>query len=379
MKINEFKVETWMTDHENDCQYNLTETCVSSLSLSDLQQFVSENIVESMMSMKMDYGPIVGSKRLKKAILSLYEQGDLENITITHGAINANELVLMSLLEAGDHIVSLFPTYQQMYDFPLSLGCEVSLIHLKEEKNWLPDIEDFRSCMQKNTKMICLNSPNNPTGTTIPIPLMKEVIALAKAYDCYILCDEIYRGVDTENQELYPSWSDYYDKAIVTQSLSKVFSFAGLRLGWVKGPKDVIDLINYRRDYHIISSGQLDDYLACLVLENKDVILKRSIAICQRNKDILKQWLAQEPLVSCVIPRHGTVCFLHYHLDIPSAYFCEKLQEETGVFFVPGSAFDKEYHLRFGFTQDEKTMKEGLMTFSHWLRQFDQKPIEVIL
>lgn len=66
MKINEFKVETWMTDHENDCQYNLTETCVSSLTLSELQQFVSENISDHIMSMKMDYGPIVGSQRLKK-------------------------------------------------------------------------------------------------------------------------------------------------------------------------------------------------------------------------------------------------------------------------------------------------------------------------
>lgn len=379
MKLNEFKVETWMTDHENDCQYNLTETCVSSLSLLELQQFVQEDIAKQMMSMKMDYGPIVGSTRLKKAILSLYEQGGLENITITHGAINANELVLMSLLEKGDHVISLFPTYQQMYDFPLSLGCEVSLILLKEENDWLPTIEDFESCIQEHTKMICLNSPNNPTGTTIPLSLMKDIIKLAQKYDCYILCDEIYRGVDTESLELYPSFSDYYDKAIVTQSLSKVFSFAGLRLGWIKGPQEVIDLVNYRRDYHIISSGPLDDYLACLVLENKDVILKRSRDICQTNKLILKKWLDQEPLVSCVIPRHGTVCFLHYHLDIPSAEFCEKLQKEKGVFFVPGSAFDIEYHLRFGFTQDEKIIKEGLITFSKWLRQFDHQSIDIQL
>ena len=118
-----------------------------------------------------------------------------------------------------------------LVDFPLSLGCEVSLILLKEENDWLPTIEDFESCIQEHTKMICLNSPNNPTGTTIPLSLMKDIIKLAQKYDCYILCDEIYRGVDTESLELYPSFSDYYDKAIVTQSLSKVFSFAGLRLG----------------------------------------------------------------------------------------------------------------------------------------------------
>ena len=379
MKIAEFEVETWMTDHENHCRYNLTETCVSSLSLNDLQKYVQEDISKTIMSMTLDYGPIVGSSRLKQAILSLYETGTVENITIAHGAINANELVMISLLEPGDHIVSLFPSYQQMYDFPKSLGCEVSLIHLSEEKKWMPTIEDFKQCMRNNTKMICLNSPNNPTGTTLPLSFMKELITLAKDFDCYILCDEIYRGVNTITQTMSPSFSDYYDKAIVTQSLSKVFSFAGLRLGWIKGPQEVIDLVNYRRDYHIISSGPLDDYLACLVLENKDVILKRSRDICQTNKLILKKWLDQEPLVSCVIPRHGTVCFLHYHLDIPSAEFCEKLQKETGVFFVPGSAFDIEYHLRFGFTQDEKVIKEGLITFSKWLRQFDHQSIDIQL
>ena len=109
------------------------------------------------------------------------------------------------------------------------------------------------------------------------------------------------------------------------------------------------------------------------------MILKRSRDICQTNKLILKKWLDQEPLVSCVIPRHGTVCFLHYHLDIPSAEFCEKLQKETGVFFVPGSAFDIEYHLRFGFTQDEKIIKKGLITFSKWLRQFDHQSIDIQL
>ena len=157
MKIKEFEVETWMTNHETRCKYNLTETCVSSLSLNDLQQLTQEDISTTIMNMTMDYGPIVGSQRLKRAILSLYQTGNESNITITHGAINANELVMMSLLEPGDHVISLFPSYQQMYDFPLSLGCDVSFIQLNEKKQWMPTIEDFMHVMQDNTKMICLN------------------------------------------------------------------------------------------------------------------------------------------------------------------------------------------------------------------------------
>lgn len=370
MKIEEFEVETWMTDHETSCKYNLTETCVSSLSLNELQKYVDEDISKTIMNMTLDYGPIVGSNRLKDAILSLYQSGNYENVTITHGAINANELVMMSILEPGDHIISLFPSYQQMYDFPKSLGCDVSLIHLSEDKNWMPSIKEFEEAITNKTKMICLNSPNNPTGTTIPLQLIKEIVEFAKKYDCYILCDEVYRGMNASTGTLFPSFSDYYDKAIVTSSLSKVFSFAGLRLGWIKGCKEVIELINYRRDYHIISSGPLDDYLACLVLENKNKILQRSYDICKSNKDYLRQWLETEPLVSCVIPDDGTVCFLEYHLDIPSKQLSSQLQEETGIFFVPGSCFGVEFHLRFGFTHDLEYMKEGLNIFSRWLDKY---------
>ncbi|MEG0593566.1 MAG: aminotransferase class I/II-fold pyridoxal phosphate-dependent enzyme [Coprobacillus sp.] len=369
MRINEFEVETWMTEHETDCKYNLTETCVSSLSLHDLQQFVDEDISSTLMNMTMDYGPIVGSDRLKEAILSLYENGDKDNIAITHGAINANELVMMELLEEDDHVISLYPTYQQLYDFPKSLGCEVSFVKLDEDKNWMPALEEFSKVIQPNTKMFCLNSPNNPTGTTIPFELMLGIIELAKKNDCYILCDEIYRGVNTETSKMSPSFADYYEKAIVTQSLSKVFSFAGLRLGWIKAAKDIIHLIDLRRDYHIISSGPFNDYLASLVLENKDKILKRSHEICKRNKQVLHNWLKQEPLVSCVIPDEGTVCFLKYSLDIPSKVLAKKLQDETGVFFVPGSTFGIEYHLRFGFTHPTKEIEEGLAIFSKWLKK----------
>ncbi len=371
MKIPEFEVETWMTEHEVNYLYNLTETCVAALTLNDLQQIAQEDIVSKMMNITMDYGPIVGSLRLKNAILSLYETGTIDNITLTQGSINANELIMMTMLEPGDHVISLFPTYQQMYDFPRSLGCEVTLIHLDEEKNWMPTIQDFRQAIQPQTKMICLNSPNNPTGTIFSFDMMKQIIQLAKENDCYILCDEIYRGVNTTTKNMSPSFSDYYEKAIVTQSLSKVFSFAGLRLGWIKGPHDVIEAINFRRDYHIISNGPLNDYLGCLVLENKEQILKRSLNVCEQTKSFLREWLKQEPHISCVIPEEGTVCFLKYDMDIPSAQLCEQLQKETGIFFVPGSSFGVENHLRFGFTHVED-VKAGLPLFSKWLRQFDK-------
>ena len=85
----------------------------------------------------------------------------------------------------------------------------------------------------------------------------------------------------------------------------------------------------------------------------------------------MKEWLKAHPHLSCVIPKYGTVCFLKYDYKIDSNTFCEKLQEETGVFFVPGCCFDVGNHLRFGLANDSQIVKEGLEVFSNWLKKLD--------
>ena len=364
MYLKEFDVETWMTNHEQNCQYNLADTCVSDMSIHELESLIHKDLMGDLMHMRMDYGPITGSDCLKDAILSLYKTGTRDNVAVAHGAINANEHVMDTLLNKGDHVIALTPSYEQFYSYPASIGCEYDLVELNEDNNWEPVIDDFKQLIKPETKMFILNSPNNPTGTVIKQSLMEELIELARSHSIYILVDEIYRGM---NNTLCDSISDMYELGIATASLSKVYSFAGLRLGWIKGPKQLIDEINFRRDYTIISTGPWNDYLATVVLQHKDLILDRSRHIILENKKILKEWLEKEDLVECVIPEDGTVCFLHYLFDMPSKELCEKLQNDTGVFFVPGKAFNKEYHLRFGFTSDSKVIKEGLETFSSWI------------
>ena len=215
--------------------------------------------------------------------------------------------------------------------------------------------------------MICLNLPNNPTGTTLDHEEMQQLIQICKKHDLYVLVDEIYRGLYQEE-----SISDLYEKGIATSGLSKVLSTPGLRVGWIKTKdKELIRLINERRDYSIISSGPINDYLGALTLKYSKEILKRNREILEENKCYLKEWLKAHPHLSCVIPKYGTVCFLKYDYKIDSNTFCEKLQEETGVFFVPGCCFDVENHLRFGLANDSQIVKEGLEVFSNWLKKLD--------
>ena len=108
MRIDRFKVEEWFNEYESKAIYDLADTCVESLSINELLEITGEDINE-INSRKLNYGDIHGSDRLKNAICTLYNKQTPENITITHGAIGANQLVMLSLIERGDKVVSIIP------------------------------------------------------------------------------------------------------------------------------------------------------------------------------------------------------------------------------------------------------------------------------
>ena len=369
MKIQDFGVEMWMNAYENDCAYNLAETCVESLTVAELLALSGDTgqAFDDILHMKLTYGAIEGSARLRQAIASLFQTVETENIAVTHGAVGANGLTMLALVEPGDHVVSVLPTYQQMYSIPASIGAQVSILRLKEENGWLPDLAELEKLAKPGTKLICINNPNNPTGAVMDEAYLKEIGQIAKNCGAYLLCDEVYRGLTHEGNPFTGSIVDLYEKGISVGSMSKTFSLAGLRLGWVVGPAEFIARVNSQRDYHVISIGMIDDYLASLALENKEKILERNLAICRANGQMLSDWVSKEPHISYVKPKGGTIAFLKYDLPMPSAKLCRRLQAETGVMLLPGSALDMEGYLRIGYANNPQIIAKGLALFSDWL------------
>ena len=138
----------------------------------------------------------------------------------------------------------------------------MKLLPLKQENGWLPDLEELSRLAEGGVKLICLNNPNNPTGALMPEELLKEIIAIARRHNAYILCDEVYRHL-TQEEGYCPSIVDLYEKGVSVSSMSKVFSLAGVRLGWIasKDPK-VLEECLIHRDYDLISCGMLDEAVA---------------------------------------------------------------------------------------------------------------------
>lgn len=371
MKIRNFGVEIWMNGYETRCTHDLAETCVESLTIAQLLEISGQpqSALADLLPMKMTYGAIEGSERLRHAIAGTYARQGIGNVVVTHGAIGANALVHETLVEPGDRVISVLPTYQQHYSIPASYGADVQILELREENGFLPDLQELGRLATPGTRLIAINNPNNPTGSLMDATMLAEIATIARTCGAWVLCDEVYRGVDQEGDGFTASMADLYEKGISTGSMSKAYSLAGLRLGWIAAPEELIRAVSIHRDYNTISVGMLDDHFAALALENRDKVLARSQAITRGNLAILDAWVRQEPAIRYLKPRSGTTALLKYDLDMPSERFCIELLERTGVLLVPGSAMDMEGYLRIGYANGTDILREGLARISDFLRE----------
>ncbi|MFG6583338.1 aminotransferase [Sulfitobacter sp. 1A12779] len=369
MHIKTFGVEMWMNEFENHCRYNLAETCVDSITLGELIDMagVDNSVLGELRGMRMGYGAIEGLDRLRDAVAGLYENQSRENVLTTHGTIGANALVHQTLVSRGDHVIAIVPTYQQHYSIPESIGAEIELLHLRPENGFLPDLDELRAMMRPETRMIATNNPNNPTGALMDRAMLAEIAEIAQGSGAWVLCDEVYRGTDQAGDGYTASICDLYERGISTAGMSKAYSLAGLRVGWVAGPKTLLEDIMIHRDYNTISVGRIDEYFAALALENRAQILARAHRITRENLAILSDWVEAEPLISWVKPQAGTTALLKYDLPLPSRDFCTQLLEEEGVLFTPGSAMDMEGWLRIGFANSTADLRDGLARVSAFL------------
>lgn len=333
MYIKPFAVEEWMNEWEVGARYNIAETCVDSVSLNELFALTGEDkaaFLENLAARRLTYGDIEGAPAFRQGICSLYKTVKPENIVTTHGAAGANHHVFCSLVSPGDRVISVLPTYQQLYSIPESLGATVKILPLSRENGYLPDLDALRALAVPGTKMICINNPNNPTGALMSRDMLEEIVQIAREAGAYILCDEVYRHL-SQTDEWSESIADLYEKGISVSSMSKVFSLAGLRLGWI-------------------------------ATRDKDALR----AIVRENLAILDNWVAGEKHASYVKPLGGTTALVYYDFDIPSYELCEEMYHKTGAFVTPGDCFEQPKSMRIGYAYGKEALVKGLKAVSEY-------------
>ena len=198
MKIAPFGVEIWMNDYETRCRYNLAETCTESLTVDELLVMTNsrETLMEQLLPLKLTYGAIEGSDRLRAAIAALYQSQTPQNVLVTHGAIGANSLAHQALLSSGDHVVSVVPAYQQHYSIPEAIGAVVDKLRMREDNGFMVDVDELAELVRPRHEAHRLTNPNNPTGALMGGAYLDASSRWPSAAARTCSCDEVYRGTD---------------------------------------------------------------------------------------------------------------------------------------------------------------------------------------
>jgi len=364
LRIDLFRMERWQSTYENVVRYNLCESGVHPLTVKEL---VGEEL-EILTKASLGYGYTNGTPELRELISRFYRDRPPHSILVTNGSSEANFVSILHLVERGDEVVLMLPNYMQIWGLARSIGAKVKPFRLGAKKGWAPDIEQLKSLIGKRTKLIALCNPNNPTGALLSTTEMNAIRDLASESRAWILSDEVYQGAEI-NGRTTQSFLDIYDRAIVTNGLSKAYGLPGLRIGWVAGPEPIIAKLWSYHDYTTIAPSSVSDRLARVALKKRREILERTRNILRTNLPIVEEWVNQTGIFSFVRPKAGAISFIKYALNVNSTRLAEKLREQKSVLVVPGDHFGIDGYLRIGYGVEPNYLKAGLDLVSQFIQE----------
>ena len=361
MTFTPFDLEYTQSRWEQLVEFNLTESGVHPMRLDELLGDDREKIAD-LMATEINYPHVNGNPELRENIAALYDGADVDNVLVTVGAAEANNIIMQTLMDAGDEVVTQTPTYMQVWGIALNTDHVVKPFRMRPDEGWAVDIDELEAQVTDKTKIIALVNPNNPTGYIMTDAEMDAVVAAADRVGAWILADEVYRGAERLREDETPSFFGRYDKVLALGSMSKAYGLPGLRVGWLVGPAATVDDIWRRHEYTTITAGMLSNLLAAHALSARvrPRLIRRTRDYIRNGFPVLEAWMQeQDGLFSYTPPQASAVTFIRYNLDINSTELMETLCREASVFVGAGDSFGMDHHLRVAFGQEKEVLEEA--------------------
>lgn len=360
----EFEMERWQSHFENTVRCNLSDSGVLPFTLDEFCEFADVDPGDTVFG----YGSTEGSSELRALVADLYPDATADDVLITSGSAEANFLVMWRLVEPGDRVVVVQPTYGQTPGLAAGLGADVISIDLQESLGWQPAPGAAAERITPGTRLVVVTNPNNPTGAVLSPESRAEIVGAAEAAGAWILADEVYAGAELAGGVTPSLWADT-DRVIATASLSKAYGLQGLRLGWLVAPAAFREEAWARKDYTTIAPAVLSDRLATAALEpgTRRRILDRCRGIMTSNLAVVTGWADGAGGLAFRPPDAGAICLFSYAAPLPSRELAERLRVEHSVLIVPGAHFGLEGTFRIGFGYDAAKLPEGLQRIAETL------------
>ena len=362
MRFPRFDMERMQSVWEHKVKYDLSESGVEALRLEEITRDPKD-----FMKTRLGYAEGVGREATRALIAGIHPGHGADDVMLTTGTSEANFLALASLVNAGDEVVIVMPNYMQVHGIAQGLGARVREVWLREEKGWTIDIGQLASAVNTKTRVICVCTPNNPTGQALSAREIDEIARIAARHGAWILSDEVYRGAERDGVES-GSFSGRGERVVVTGGLSKAYGLPGLRVGWVVAPAETAQAVLRLKDYSTIAPASLSEVLADIALERRAKLLERTRFLVNERWPALEDWASSRSReLHWTPPAAGAICFFSYRYPIDSMPLVDRLIRDNSTMVVPGVHFKTERHLRIGFGGPPNILHHGLAAIDRLL------------
>ena len=339
MKYCPFEIEHFFRQHEFSAPHGISSSDCEPLTLPELLSYAGPQRREQFEQLWLGYTENQGHPELRAAIAGLHEgvgADDVIEVVPEEGIF----LTMNALLEAGDHVVTIAPSFQSLWEIARAKGCELSFWHQRQsESGWHFDLEELAGLIRPDTKMLIVNFPHNPSGCLPGRAELERVVELARQHNLILFSDEIYRFSEQDAALRLPSACELYERSVVLGGLSKCFGLPGLRVGWLITPDAALSHeLQELKSYVTICASAPSEILALIGLENWQALTTRTVEIVQQNIAHCRAFFGRhDGLFQVSYPQAGTVTLVELKSDTSVDDFAAAAVAEQGVMVLPAS------------------------------------------
>lgn len=370
--LPDFRLETYLAHWEFAARFHMTASDAESMSLADLLSLAEPADRQAFENLWLGYVPTFGGVALRQAVASTYATVSPDNVLAFAGGGEAIYVALHALLGPNDHAIVVTPTYQSLETVTQSL-CSVTGIALDPDTGWKLDLDEIRDRVKRNTKLIAINFPNNPTGKLLSPAEFNELTKICREHGLWLLSDEVYRLIERSPSLRLPAAVDHYERGLSISVVSKVYGLPGLRIGWIAAQDhDLLQRMERIKHYLSICNSGPGEALAIIALKARERILDRNRTLINANLKCVGEFFTDfSDLFEWETPDAGTVAYPRYKGADGVETFARRLVEEANVLLLPASIFRSELtplpEDRFRIGYGRSYVPAGLEAMRDWL------------
>ena len=297
-----------------------------------------------------------------------------DNIAITSAGVNALSLAAQCIVNPGDRVVCVTPLWPNLVEIPKILSANVECVTLDfTATGWRLDLDKLLAALTPNTKMLMVNSPNNPTGWTLTLDEQKAILARCRQHGIWLLSDDAYERLVFDETGCAPSFfdiSDAHDRLVSANTFSKSWLMTGWRLGWLVAPAPFIEQLGKVIEYNTSCSPVFIQRAGNEAITHGDAVIARTQQRFRAARDHLCNALNALPGVHAPPPPGAMYAFFRVDGVTDSLAFCKKLVTDFGLGIAPGAGFgdEGEGFLRWCFASELPRLDDGVERFKRGLK-----------